>query len=508
MVWRNMPEYKIPELVRMLEEGEIQIPELQREFVWSDNQVRDLAESIYKGYPIGTMIFYKVPSDLREGRERFWVLDGQQRLLSLALMVKGKVLAVKGGEIKAVKLDVWFDPKNDSFMLRSPRLGENWIKLSELIQLQRRADLENLLRQKMFNPEEQERISTLWGIFRNDFKVLMYEISEDLDLDDLGNIFVRTNFAGTRVKGSDVYSTMIAVTYRGLVKQLRDICAKLPIEIDYGILIRTFTAFITDGKIKLASRVLDQAIKLKKIFDEKKLEINDIVSRLESCVSDVASILKEAGITHLPTENVLPVMAYYVYKRGRLSQDEKDGIIKWFILASFFKRYSASVETRLDEDLAVIKNGGNYKDLIKNIALWEGDLQERIKGYIASGYWDRLLVYLLLKQSNAKDFFTGEIISFENSVVHHIFPRKHLAASKYEPLLNDIGNITLITYQSNQQIQDELPENYLPKVDSETRIAHCIPEDKECWKFENIEKFIEQRRNLLNSSVERLFKDL
>lgn len=156
-----MPEKKIPELVKMVENEEIDIPEIQREFVWSDNQIRDLAESIYKGYPIGLLTLFKVPTELRTKQEQYWVLDGQQRLLSLTIIMKGKVDAIRGGQRKTVRVDIWFDPTNERFELRKPLSSENWVKLSELLQIQRRSELEKMLRERGFSPEEQERISTL-----------------------------------------------------------------------------------------------------------------------------------------------------------------------------------------------------------------------------------------------------------------------------------------------------------------------------------------------------------
>lgn len=69
--------------------------------------------------------------------------------------------------------------------------------------------------------------------------MFVHELPENLNLDDLANIFVRTNFAGTRVRGLDVYSTMITVSSPGLIGEVRSFVAGLPIDIDYGILIRT-----------------------------------------------------------------------------------------------------------------------------------------------------------------------------------------------------------------------------------------------------------------------------
>jgi uncharacterized protein with ParB-like and HNH nuclease domain len=57
----------------MVESGEIDIPEFQKEFIWSENQVRDLAESIYKGYPIGLLTLFKIPTGLKSKQEQRFV---------------------------------------------------------------------------------------------------------------------------------------------------------------------------------------------------------------------------------------------------------------------------------------------------------------------------------------------------------------------------------------------------------------------------------------------------
>jgi hypothetical protein len=492
----------------MVENGEIDVPEFQREFVWSNNQVRDLAESIYKSYPIGLLVFYKIPSELRSQNKRFWVLDGQQRLLSLVLIMKGQVKAIRGGQETTIRLDIWFDPKNEKFELRRPVTEENWVKLSELLQIQKRSDLEKLLRERGFSPDEQDRISTLWATFRDDYKVFVHELSEALDLDDLGNIFVRTNFAGTRVRGTDVYSTMIAIAYKGLVKDLREFCARLPLDIDYGILIRTFVSFLTDGKVKLASRVFEQAKKLKEVLEGKEEELVNITKEVKECTLRGIEVLRKYGITHLPTENVIPVLAYYLHRRRVISPEEEERFFKWFILASFFGRYSASAETKLNEDLETIRNGGNYHDLIENIRRKEGNLKERILAYIDEGEYEPLLLYALLKQSNAKDLLSGEPLTQANSTLHHIFPRKHLGGSEYARLVDDIGNLTLLTHASNQRLLDELPENYLRRVSSEILRAHYIPEDKELWKLEKVEEFIKIRKKKLKEAVEKFLSNI
>ena len=361
---------------------------------------------------------------------------------------------------------------------------------------------------KGFSIDEQVKINALWNTFREYCKILVHELSEDLDLDDLGNIFVRTNFGGTRIRGSDIYSTTMAISQRELVRDLRNFCAGLPIEIDYGILIRTFVAFLTDGKVKLASRVLEQAAKLKGLLEEKESQISDLVQRVKDCVQKAEDILVKRGIRgSLPTENVMPVMSFYIYKKGGITPEEEEGLFNWFVLASYFGRYSASAETRLDEDLGILKSGGNYGDLIKRLTEREGNLQERIKTDLERGerdYW--LLLFALLRQSQAKDPIIGENLNTANIAIHHLFPRKFVAGSKFEDLLNNVGNITLLTPGTNQSISAELPENYLKKWPQEQRRAHYIPQDRELWKFEEMRNFVEEREKLLKGAVEKFFR--
>jgi hypothetical protein len=92
-----------------------------------------------------------------------------------------------------------------------------------------------------------------------------------------------------------------------------------------------------------------------------------------------------------------------------------------------------------------------------------------------------------------------------NSTLHHIFPKKHLIESKHSKLVNDIGNITLLSPSTNSKLLDELPENYLQKVPPEALKAHYIPTERETWKLEKIEEFIEKRKENLKRAVEEFF---
>jgi len=505
-----MPECGIHEIVGMVENGDISIPELQRGFVWTDEKIKDLVHSIYRGYPLGLITLYKLPRHLRDEIGVLnWVLDGQQRLLALTLILNGYVDLADG---RRKELWIWFNPVNDNLQVTTPprKLRDPWVKLSDFLKLGRR-EYEKFIEGKSI--EEKEKIDVMWTSFR-DFKVLYHEISEELELDELGDIFVRANFAGTRVRGADVYSTMIAITQRGLVKELRGFADELKRtlgwEIDYGILIRTFIAFSTSGRVKLAGRVLDQAEKLREVFESTDLpyilkKVKDNIQKSVEMLRDKFKLIEPTHI-YFPTENVLVTMAYYLGKRGALSSMEEKGLLTWFVLASEFGRYSSATETRLNEDLSVIEEGGDYKALISEIEEREGNLKERIKSQISfAGWLSRLLLYSILWANEAKDIghpydrlHTGDVI------IHHIFPRSRLVGSEWEQLIDDVGNITLVSGGTNTRLRDEAPEDYLPRVPSDIRKAHLIPDNSHLWEMGNFKRFLEERKKLLMDSVDKL----
>ncbi len=100
-------EAKVEELVGMIERGELRLPEMQRRYVWRSTRVRDLMDSLYRGYPSGAILLWE--SDESVPLQNFAVsqqtngfqstkllLDGQQRLTSLSAVIRGESVTVRG----------------------------------------------------------------------------------------------------------------------------------------------------------------------------------------------------------------------------------------------------------------------------------------------------------------------------------------------------------------------------------------------------------------------------
>jgi hypothetical protein len=507
-----MGEETISNLIAKLERGDIQIPELQRQFVWKPSQVELLIDSIYRECPIGMLTFYIPPPELGGREGIYWVLDGQQRLLSLQIITKGSV-TLEGGE--KLSWVVCFDPKTEEFICKDYKPLGKWIIVPELYKIPNRRELERFLSSWEGTPEERERIAVLWHNL-HEYKIPYREIGPQVDLQTLAEIFVRTNYAGTPVRGTDIFSTMIAVAESGSAKELRDFVRKLPgkwNEIQYGTIIKTFVAFLTNGKVKLASRVFDQAKKLKDELTLNKHKIRDIINITKESFKRAIDLLEQGWLKitspdHelLPYENLLVTLSFYLGKRGNVTEIEERNLLTWYILASYFKRYGISSESRLNEDLSLIAEGKGWKELIKKIEEREGNLRNRIHEDIERGYYhsgSKLLLYALLRMNQAKDMLSRLPLDSRDVSLHHIFPIRALGEDA-----QNLNNLTLTTLRTNNDLLDSRPQDYLPRVPSEIRKQHMIPEDPTLWELEKYKEFCEARKTLLKEVVNKMLEEI
>ena len=509
----------IPRLVDKFENN-ISIPIFQREFVWSDYQVVTLAESIYKGYPIGIMIFYEWVED---GKTQYKVLDGQQRLLSMILMWKEHVQTEAGKR----RLIIWFNVKTEEFKASTYRPGSEWVKLSDVItksSTEEIVDIAQELSSESGIPlgEVLKKLNHLWTRFNVEYEVPIYIVSKDIDLDALGEIFVRINFAGTRVRSADINYTMLAIANEEVAKLMRRFYHNLANaqllgyewDLEYGVIVRTFLAFLSEGKVRLESTVLRQAKTLKELLKKKTNELmnlwrlteTSLIEAIKLLMDDDLLAIKSSKSRFLITQTPLITMAYYIGRKylahnRSIPEDEKLGLIGWFVLSTYYKRYSSASETRLNEDLQAISKGGSYRDLINNLKRQVGELRISKETYRGSSTDKLFLLYVALRSKKARDFYDREtLINGLNATIHHIFPVNIVGGMYSRSEINDIANLTLILSSSNERIR-ESPKTYLKRIPYELLEAHLIPLDEKLWEERKFKDFLEERRKLLVDTI-------
>lgn len=136
------------------------------------------------------------------------------------------------------------------------------------------------------------------------------------------------------------------------------------------------------------------------------------------------------------------------------------------------------------------------KGLISNLEMREGDLKTRLKDDISRGLGSELLLYALLRAKRAKDFMSQLELTTADFVFHHIFPKAILSGLSKE-LINDVGNMTITTENTNRRLLSERPKNYIAKIPPEIIKTHFISDNPDLWKIEKYEQFLQERRELL-----------
>ena len=127
MAQYSVNNYSVDNIIGWIESGEIAIPEMQRPFVWDSTKVRDLIDSLYKGYPVGYIIIWKNPDvKLKDGSlssGKKIVIDGQQRITALTASITGR--EVVNQEYKKVPIRIAFNPIAETFEVYNPAIGKD-----------------------------------------------------------------------------------------------------------------------------------------------------------------------------------------------------------------------------------------------------------------------------------------------------------------------------------------------------------------------------------------------
>ena len=238
-LFKNIPS-KVGDLVKDVRNGRIGLPDLQRPFVWKDNKVRELFDSMLKGYPIGYIMLWESPADYESKKNTIGdnsktyeepkelVIDGQQRLTALvaamfAVKVKDKNFADR--EIK-----ISYNPLTREFAVWSQAYEKDteWIsRISDVFLAKEDNSISSLRRHfikaanegrskkglPLLTDEEEDRIEDSINALLNlsDYSLPTLEISYNADEEDVADIFVRVNSGGQSLTENNFIQTLISV---------------------------------------------------------------------------------------------------------------------------------------------------------------------------------------------------------------------------------------------------------------------------------------------------------
>ena len=440
------PKYTVNQLLietvlAFTKSGEIAIPEIQRPFVWEASRVRDLIDSLYKGFPIGYLIAWKNPNvRLKDGtysEGKKVLIDGQQRVTAMGAAILG--MQVVNKEYKRTRIKIAFHPINEVFevqtivMVRDPA----WIPdISEVFSTNQFAYISGYLEK---NPvvDKDKVVASLTNLFSlTQRQIGMIDLESDLDIETVTEIFIRINSQGITLSQADFAMSKIAASeqYNGhlLRKAIDYFChmAAYPefynqiVEIDkeftnteffrrmawlrketedlydpdYNDMLRvSFTTEFKRGKLADLVSLLSGRNFETRTFEESIAESS--FNRLSDSIMNFMSetefnrfimIIKSAGFIRpwmIRSKNAIN-FAYILYLTLRQQKyntaNIESYVRRWFTMSVLTSRYSFSPESMMDYDIKNISEK-SFPEYLKIIE--EGDLSD--------AYWNVTLVQSL-----------------------------------------------------------------------------------------------------------------
>lgn len=549
-------EATVEELVGMVERGELRLPEMQRQYVWRSPRVRDLMDSLYRGYPSGAILLWEtdeaVPLQdfaIAQAANPYaatrLLLDGQQRLTSLSAVIRGEHVKVRG-RVKPIELlfnlehperqevvtEVDEDADDDgtetdeadstedellkrfermTFVVSTAKLAAlpQWVKVSDVF----KADSDTAFLKGAgvtgFDDPRYEKYSKRLAQLRRVRKYVyrMDVLERTLSYEEVTEIFVRVNSLGAKLRSSDLALAQITARWRHsleIFQKFQAECAKLGFDLDLGIHLKMLIAFATGQSRFLTVGGLS--------LEALQAGWKDAIEGMRFAINFLKSNVGIDSPALLSSPFLIVVVAYFGHAKGyALTPDEADRLRQWALLANTKGRFSrGSSETILDQDLATINKVGSAEALIDRVRLQFGRLSVTADDLEGRDQRSSLFktMFLAFRANGAKDWTSNLHISLDHAGAqhrlqfHHFFPKALLTKSGFSSReADDIANLAFISGRTNRKISDKSPSIYLAdiiaKQGTEVLAMQAIPHAPEHLDVGGYRAFLKERRILL-----------
>jgi hypothetical protein len=426
-------DYDLSNLLHFLDIGDIGLPDIQRPFVWSNAKVRDLFDSMYRGFPVGYFLFWEnaqtngvkqigMGDKARAAPSRL-IVDGQQRLTSLYAVFRGK--RVLDEDYRERRIEIAFCPRTGTFEVADaairrdpewiPNISELWASGNSSFKMVK-GFLKTLGAKTELTEEEEEQIShnldRLFDLQKYPFTAL--EIAATVDEEQVADIFVRINSEGVKLNQADFLLTLLSVFWDRGRAELEQFCrrSRQPpaagsdaspfnhfIKPDPDQILRVAVALgFSRGRLKSVYQVLrgkdietgqysvEQRDAQFAVLQQAQAKVLDLTSWHQFLSALVGAGFRSAEM--ISSQNAL-LYAYAVYLIGRtkcrVPEHQLQKVLgRWFFFASLTGRYTNSPESVMDGDLNRLRG---VSDATQFIAI----LDELISNQLTGDFWTTTL---------------------------------------------------------------------------------------------------------------------
>jgi hypothetical protein len=561
------------------------LPAIQREYVWGPDQVIKLFDSLMRGYPIGSFLFWELQPENRDKWEIYkfvdeafesgthnprgnasgvhnltLILDGQQRLTSLLIGLKGSYFIKKKYRRRSdpsawvrqyLYLDLLKDPKVEpedgetgvrygfEFFERAPKSDakHHWLRVGRVLDFSGQDSFDE------FKQEEEDKLpgdvtrgqvavfrrnlDRLYRLVWKDEAIASYT-ERDQDYDRVLDIFVRANEGGTKLSKSDLLLSMVTSKW-GSVDAREEI---------YGFVDRLNNelerknAFDKDFVMKTCLVLSDLPVQYKvENFNNKNLTLIEARWKsIKEAIETAVILVNWFGIDrdNLTSANAIIPVAYYLSQqpgltlRGSTAFDVSNAarIRTWLTVALLNNVFGGQSDRVLTEIRRILIDQTQDPPDFPISALSEG-VARAGKSATFDDY--ALESFLALTYGRQTTFLALSLLYDDNSWgtvtyhVDHIFPRalfttKSMTAAGLSPskqisymgLMNQVGNLELLLSHENVEKSAMDFQAWLPTRDSSFRLRHLIPQDDCLLSFDRFEEFIKARQALIRERLDKI----
>ena len=497
---------KVGNLLDDVMNGRIGLPDLQRPFVWADSKVRNLFDSMMKGFPIGYVMLWASPTDYTNtksigvGDKQFkrpddLVIDGQQRLTSLLAAISGMEVLDKNFKPRRIKIS--FDPLEKDFQVwtqayeRSPKYIAD---ISEVFKAHDNLQISKFRRsvinqmnegrtkndQPELTDEEQYQIEDNINALLNlrNYTIPTLRILSKADEEDVAEIFRRVNSGGQNLNENNFIETLLAVYDNAMHDKIKKFCAdsRVPakntsynqiIDVDPSHIIRVAIAYgfhrarMRYGYKLLRGDDLDAGTTSVETREKNMQIFGDALDRVINLNDWHAfiNLFSEAGYLgkDLVRSNYVVVFSYVFYLMGKYEYNVsplvlRHAIVRWIFMSTITSFYSSSPESTVERQLADLRNIHNAEEFIAY-------LDDAVKLKMNDTYFSVELEKELISSSASSPLWFGYIASINVLGTTMLF--SNTPQSKYWVLGSDGDKKSIDKHHI-------FPKRYLEKIGIES----------------------------------------
>jgi uncharacterized protein with ParB-like and HNH nuclease domain len=548
------------------------LPDIQREYVWlkkaNEKKIEQLFDSILRGYPIGSFLFWKLKkNDIETNKnakddsdklnfqlykfienyderkthnekvnieqinadDLSIVLDGQQRLTSLYIGLKGTRTLKKpkawwdnpnSFEEKQLYINLLYQPKEESpddgyefeFHKRK-QIPQNddthyWFKVGEILSLE---SITKYARVNNLSDSGAEILEKLKNVFCTQNLISYFEETEK-NLDKVLKIFIRVNSGGTQLSYSDLLMSILTANFSTDIRDQMNKFIDAIREKGFGIMGRDQalkTCLLLTGS--------NHIFQLKNFSKSNINKIEENWEKITEAIFKAIDLLQEFGYTNkLSSAYILSIIAYFIFRQDSITQIDKEEMLKFVRNTQITSYFTTSLDGKLSIVAPILRESNNFKDVNEKLANNKQQplkiSKDAVEGMLDFQYGNpALLPILQLLYPN---------LDFKNSTFHidHIYPKSKFNAKntelpvEYQGKANFLYNLQLLQGDENVAKKAKDPEIWLNEIYSndkdkisDYKERNYIDKDFEL-NWNNIVDFDQERSQKIKAMLEQIFR--